>query len=836
MRLWILFVVLATFLAIEPGSAQTDARPDSPAPAAPELPHKNQFALLPAGEDPENRLGTPLVEHLALDQKQFWTEALHIHRQDDRVFLPFVAFTGALMAGDAWISRQVPGSASEISRSKSISDYATYSLIGAAGASYLWGHVMHNDHLRETGFLASEAALDSTAVAYLLKSMTQRPRPLAGNGNGTFFQGGASFPSEHSAVAWSVASVAAHEYPGTLTKIGVYGLASAVTLTRVTGKQHFPSDVVVGSALGWYLARQVYRAHHDPELGGAGWENPDPYSENKEKVRKPANMGSPFVPLDSWVYPAFDRLIALGYVRSAIQGMRPWTRLECVRLLEEADDNDLLNSADAKVADQDALRIYDSLAQEFSNDSALIEGGKNQNLQLDSLYTRATGISGVPLTDGYHFGQTIVNDYGRPFSEGFNAANGFSGSAAAGPLTAYVRGEYQHAPSIPALSAQARQFLESADWNGAPLLPEPPDVGSPVVNRLQLMDAYVAVNVEDWQLSFGKQSLWWGPSQGGPMMFSDNAVPVTMLRLDRVSPFHLPWLFGLMGPTRWEFFLGRLSGHDFVFGYSTGLIGQWGEPLGDQPFMAGQKLNFRPTPNFEFGIDYTRITAGAGQPFTFQQFLRAVFSHGSGQPGKLSNPGDGQSGVDFSYKLPGLRKWLTFYGDAFTADEYSPLNYPRKAVFQGGIYMPRVAGVAKLDLRVEGGSTSPPDFPTCDGCFYSNDRFLNAYTNQGNLMGSWIGRASQGEQAWSTYWLTSRNTIQFNYRHRKLDAQWIPNGGTVNDVGVKADYWLSKQVRLSSSMQYEKWQIPVLDSVVRSNLTTSVELSVWPRNWSLHGR
>src|SRR6202050_2511988 len=242
LKYWIVLVVLANVLAVEPGSAQTEAGPEWPVPATNrEVPQQNQFALLPAGEDPENRLGTPFIEHLALDQKQFWTAPFHINRQDARVFLPFVAFTGALVAGDAWISRQVPEGASEIRRSKNISHYATYSMIAAAGAAYFWGHVMHNDHLRETGLLASEAALDSTAVAYLLKTMTQRPRPLAEDGNGTFFQGGASFPSEHSAVAWSVASVIAHEYPGTLTQIGAYGLASVVTLTRVTGKQHFPS-------------------------------------------------------------------------------------------------------------------------------------------------------------------------------------------------------------------------------------------------------------------------------------------------------------------------------------------------------------------------------------------------------------------------------------------------------------------------------------------------------------------------------------------------------------------------------------------------------------------
>jgi hypothetical protein len=697
---------------------------------------------------------------------------------------------------------------------------------------YLMSFPYHNEHWRETGFLAGEAAIDSLIPIEVMKYSLGRERPYQGNGSGAFFQGGTSFPSEHATAAWAIAGVIAHEYPGPIPKLVSYGLASAVSFARVHAGQHFPSDVFVGSVLGYLIAQSVYSRHHEPALGGSSWDPPSEVVDG-ERSQSPSFMGSPYVPLDSWVYPAFDRLIALGYIRSAIVGMRPWTRLECVRLLNEADD--LLQSADAEAGGQEARQIYDSLIQEFSPDVALIDEGQNRYLQVDSLYARATGISGTPLTDGYHFGQTVTNDYGRPFGEGFNTVDGFSGSAAEGPLTAYIRGEYRHAPSIPALSPQARQFLESADSNGVPLLPEPPDVGSPAVNNFELLDAYVAMNLDNWQLSFGKQSLWWGPSQGGPMMFSDNAVPVTMLRIDRVSPWKLPWIFGFMGPTRWEFILGRLSGHDFVFGASTGLIGQWGKALGDQPFIVGQKLNFRPTPNFEFGIDYTRVTGGSGQPFTFHQFFKSVFSLGNGPPGSSSDAGDIRSGVDFSYKIPGMRKWLTFYGDAFDEDEYSPLGYPRKSAFQGGLYMPRIPGVPKLDLRIEGGMTTPPDFPDCNGCFYQNTRFVNSYTNGGNLMGTSVGRASQGEQAWSTYWLGSRNTIQVNYRHRKLDSQFISGGGTVNDAGVRANFWFNNKFSLSGSVQYEKWQIPMLDSLVRSNLTTSVELGFWPRNWSLHG-
>ena len=180
-----------------------------------------------------------------------------------------------------------------------------------------------------------------------------------------------------------------------------------------------------------------------------------------------------------------------------------------------------------------------------------------------------------------------------------------------------------------------------------------------------------------------------------------------------------------------------------------------------------------------------------------------------------------------------MRKWLTFYGDAFTEDEFSPLGYPRKSAYEGGIYMPRIPGIPKLDLRLEGGSTVPPDMLGCIGCFYFNRRYPNGYTSSGNLLGSWLGRGSQGEQAWSTYWLTSRDKIQLNYRHQKVENLADPGGGTLTDGGVRADFWLGATVRVSGSVQYEKWNYPVLDPLPRSNVTTSVELSFWPRHWGV---
>ena len=100
-----------------------------------------------------------------------------------------------------------------------------------------------------------------------LKAITQRPRPNNDNGSAEFFDGGDSFPSGHSITAWALAAVIANEYHHhRLVQIGAYGLAALVSMSRFTGRNHFLSDVLIGSAMGYGIGRYVYRAHHDQNL------------------------------------------------------------------------------------------------------------------------------------------------------------------------------------------------------------------------------------------------------------------------------------------------------------------------------------------------------------------------------------------------------------------------------------------------------------------------------------------------------------------------------------------------------------------------------------------
>jgi hypothetical protein len=690
-------------------------------------------------------------------------------------------------------------------------------MIGLTGASFLFGHMTNNDHLQEAGLLTGEAAINATGVAYLFKEMTQRQRPLQDSGNGDFFKGGSSFPSEHSAIAWSVASVWAHEYPGWLSQTAAYGLASAITVTRVTARQHFPSDVIVGSALGWYFGRQVYRAHHDSELGGSPWGSLLPENTG-DKARNPNYMASPYVPLDSWIYPALQRLIAMGYMQSNMLGMRPWTRMACAQMLEDAADK--LQNDEAR----EAGKIYRTLASEFATEITRLDGAANVGARVDSVYTRATEISGTPLRDGFNFGQTIINDYGRPYWKGFNNITGVAADAEVGPVAFSFQGEYQHAPAMPSDPPEVLAAIGAANFT--PPLPN----GTPTANQFQLINSAVLLNIDNVQFSFGEQSEWLGPGESGSLLMSNNAAPFPTFKIDDVAPHNIPGLSKILGPFRTEFFIGQLSGQQWELCTAAtcqsypGYPGVVGPNISPQPFIHGEKISFQPTPNLEFGMGVTAMFGGPGLPVTFGNFFRTYYIH---SPSAANNPGKRISAADFTYRIPGLRNWLTLYMDSLVVDEISPIGSTRANV-NPGIYMPQIPKVPKLEFRAEGINESrTTEFPP--GFVYSDyRRYLSGYTNDGNLLASWIGRAGRGGQGWLTYSFSPRTQLELGYRLQGVSKD-LTGGGRLVDYSATGNFMLSHELAFSGFLQYEQWNFPVLAATRQSDVTASLQLTYYPK-------
>lgn len=132
-------------------------------------------------------------------------------------------------------------------------------LLGALGV-YLYGAAIDNDKTRQVGLDLGEALFYSNAVVLGMKIMIGRRRPVAAQHSREFkpFDFSweyRSFPSGHAANAWAFSTVLAEDTSSHLVKTFWYTLASMISLARVYNGVHWLSDVIAGSALGFFIGR-----------------------------------------------------------------------------------------------------------------------------------------------------------------------------------------------------------------------------------------------------------------------------------------------------------------------------------------------------------------------------------------------------------------------------------------------------------------------------------------------------------------------------------------------------------------------------------------------------
>ena len=210
---------------------------------------------------------TPTLErqffkNILRDQKAIWTAPFDLRSSDARWLAPLGVGTAVLVATDRRTTDAMGNSTKQLNISRIVSyGGAGYGAGAVAVTFYVLGRGMNNRRARETGILGAQALIDSAIVVTTIKQITQRRRPTAAKNRSPFFDG--SFPSGHTAQAWSLATVIAHEYHDrSLVQVAAYGIAGAVSVARFTGHNHYLSDVLVGSALGYGIGRYVYRAHN----------------------------------------------------------------------------------------------------------------------------------------------------------------------------------------------------------------------------------------------------------------------------------------------------------------------------------------------------------------------------------------------------------------------------------------------------------------------------------------------------------------------------------------------------------------------------------------------
>jgi hypothetical protein len=516
-----------------------------------------------------------------------------------------------------------------------------------------------------------------------------------------------------------------------------------------------------------------------------------------------SNYGLVYVPLDSWVYPAFERLFSMGYADSAYLGMRPWTRTSCLQILEETYPK--LQDAPN---DQEAWRIFKALAVEFGAEA----GQTNPQAKIHDAYTRNMYIKGRPINDSFHFGQTLINDYGRPYQGGFNALDGFTAWAEGYHFTLDTRGEYQHAPGRGAYPESVQQLISAVD--STPLLPAEP---VPQTNVFRLINANFSTSLFNHVISVGKADDWWGPTQSGSMALSNNAEPIYGLRINRAVPLRIPFVSDVLGPFRYEFLFGSLKGHSYP----------------NAPWLHAQKFSFKPTRNLEFGFSRVVVFAGEGHvPLTIGSFWHSFTSFSNvsvAEKESRNDPGFRSSSFDFTWRLPFVENWLTLYTDSIVHDDVSPLAAPRRAAVNPGLYLSHLPKLRHFDLRGEAVSTDPVASSQGGQFLYYEYEYKDGYTNKGNLFGSWMGREGKGGQVWLTDWLSPKEYIQLGYRNAKVSKTFIPGGTTQNDINIRAVLRLKDDLELNAFGQAEFWKAPALASGPKNDFTGSFQLTYFPK-------
>ncbi|MBI5198020.1 MAG: phosphatase PAP2 family protein [Nitrospirae bacterium] len=201
--------------------------------------------------------------------------------RDLLLYLPVGLGLGYLIAdGDRKIYRELHDHRDD--QIEQASDFLTRSgdgktLLGVVALSYGAGYFSDNAKLQETTILGVESLVISGLMTEGLKHMTGRQRPIyAGgedrwNGPRYFFRADEdyfdSFPSGHATAAFALATSFALQYPDGWVPYAAYTWAAGVAASRVYNEVHWTSDILAGSAIGYFTARAVHRYRQKKEKG-----------------------------------------------------------------------------------------------------------------------------------------------------------------------------------------------------------------------------------------------------------------------------------------------------------------------------------------------------------------------------------------------------------------------------------------------------------------------------------------------------------------------------------------------------------------------------------------
>jgi hypothetical protein len=285
-------------------------------------------------------------------------------------------------------------------------------------------------------------------------------------------------------------------------------------------------------------------------------------------------------------------------------------------------------------------------------------------------------------------------------------------------------------------------------------------------------------------LQIGKDSQWWGPGYHGSLLLTNNAEPFTMVRLTNPQPVLLPWVLKYLGPFNFTLFTTKLE-----------------KDRKDvpEPYILGTRLNFKPLPYIEIGLEKTAMFGGKGRPEGLKTWWYSFIGRGNKVNG--INSSDQRAGFDVKLTLPFKLQPLQLYAEADGEDEAGGL--PTKWAYVTGIYLPRLLNLDRIGFRAEYATDHVSGHPNV---WYNNFIYTAGYTYEGRIIGHHMGTDSKDIFLETSYLIPEKNgklslfydREEHNLSHRIREKK--------DEVGLTADLEIMKGLELEAAYGYARFR------------------------------
>lgn len=438
-------------------------------------------------------------------------------------------------------------------------------------------------------------------------------------------------------------------------------------------------------------------------------------------------VSSPNIPLDSPIYLYLDKLAGFGLVTRDIKGVRPYSRSEAARLVEEAETR-LASGGRLPLASD----LVDQLKRLLAREMELRKDGK-----------KAPGFDVVPLA-GARLRYVYLDGYPRDY---FRAVNDYPGNEGVFGIGHGLRPENRNPNPVYQRGGEGTPLLENNNgvayrkghsldlkatgeahvYSVASLVVEPELLWSEREGEgeLRLNRGYAKLGGGGLELEVGRDENWLGLGYRGSLTLSNNARNFDLVKISSPEPVKSRYLWDL----KYALIVSQFD--------RTVTNGKERKPY----FLAG-KLSMKPTVNSEFGINLGRQAGGPGVDNSFGSTARGLIG------GTSNDNSNSLAGVELRFRFPRLAN-VEIFGEYSGEDSAS--FWPFVESYLAGFYIPQFTRSGRDDLRFE--------YFKGNRILYVNGAFPGGYVYRDMPVGHAQGGATNEYFLRYSHWFSARNRL-----------------------------------------------------------------------------